>query len=39
MHPDGTMMRLPDVAKYAIEHGMTMISVEDIASYRTAHGL
>lgn len=39
MHPDGTMMRLPDVAKYALEHGMAMISVEDIAAYRIAHGL
>lgn len=38
MHPDGTMMRLPDVARYAVEHGMAMISVEDIAQYRMARG-
>ena len=39
MHPDGTMMRLPDVAAYAKAHGMMMISVEDIVAWRKAKGV
>lgn len=39
MNPDGTMMRLPQVAAYAQKHGMMLISVEDIVAYRKAKGL
>lgn len=39
MNPDGTMMRLPEVARYAKDHGMMLISVEDIVAYRRAKSL
>ena len=39
MSPDGTMMRLPEVARYAKDHGMMLISVEDIVAYRRAKSL
>ena len=39
MNPDGTMMRLPEVARYAKDHDMMLISVEDIVAYRRAKGL
>ena len=34
MNPDGTMARLPDLKKYAVEHGLKIISVADIIKYR-----
>lgn len=39
MNHDGTMMRLPQVARYAKDHDMMLISVEDIVAYRRAKGL
>ena len=36
---DGAMMRLPEVAAFAHEHDMIVLSVEDIASWRHAHGI
>ncbi|MDX1584099.1 MAG: bifunctional 3,4-dihydroxy-2-butanone-4-phosphate synthase/GTP cyclohydrolase II [Thermoanaerobaculia bacterium] len=34
MNPDGTMARLPDLKKYAVKHGLKIISVADIIKYR-----
>lgn len=36
---DGVMMRLPEVAAFAREHDMIVLSVEDIAAWRHAHGI
>ncbi len=36
---DGVMMRLPEVAAFAHEHDMIVLSVEDIAAWRHAHGI
>ena len=33
-NPDGTMARLPEIVAFALEHGMTVCSVEDVARYR-----
>ncbi|MBW3670438.1 MAG: bifunctional 3,4-dihydroxy-2-butanone-4-phosphate synthase/GTP cyclohydrolase II [Acidobacteria bacterium] len=37
MNPDGTMARLPDLKRYAVEHGLKIISVADIIKYRMQH--
>jgi 3,4-dihydroxy 2-butanone 4-phosphate synthase/GTP cyclohydrolase II len=33
-HPDGTMMRLPDLERFAEAHGFTLISIADLIAYR-----
>ena len=35
MNPDGTMARVPDLARYCAEHGLKMITVADLIAYRT----
>jgi len=37
MNDDGTMARVPDLAKVAAEHGLLMITVSDLISYRLRH--
>ncbi|MBU0691033.1 bifunctional 3,4-dihydroxy-2-butanone-4-phosphate synthase/GTP cyclohydrolase II [bacterium] len=37
MNDDGTMMRLPDLRKYASKHNLKLISIEDLIVYRTKH--
>jgi len=37
MNDDGTMARVPDLAKVAAEHGLAMITVSDLISYRLRH--
>ncbi|MEO8217110.1 MAG: bifunctional 3,4-dihydroxy-2-butanone-4-phosphate synthase/GTP cyclohydrolase II [Acidobacteriota bacterium] len=37
MNADGTMARLPDLRKFAVEHGLKIISVADIIRYRMQH--
>jgi 3,4-dihydroxy 2-butanone 4-phosphate synthase/GTP cyclohydrolase II len=37
MNDDGTMARVPDLAKVAEEHGVLMITVSDLISYRLRH--
>jgi 3,4-dihydroxy 2-butanone 4-phosphate synthase/GTP cyclohydrolase II len=37
MNEDGTMARVPDLARFAAEHGLPMITVEDLISYRLRH--
>jgi 3,4-dihydroxy 2-butanone 4-phosphate synthase / GTP cyclohydrolase II len=37
MNPDGTMARVPDLAKVAEHHGLLMITVSDLISYRLRH--
>jgi 3,4-dihydroxy 2-butanone 4-phosphate synthase len=37
-NPDGTMTRLPGLAKYAKEHAMTLVSINDIIAYRKTTG-
>lgn len=34
MNDDGTMSRLPDLKKFAVEHNMKLISVQDLIKYR-----
>jgi len=34
LNEDGTMARLPDLARFREEHGLTMISIEDLIRYR-----
>ncbi|MFY1693415.1 bifunctional 3,4-dihydroxy-2-butanone-4-phosphate synthase/GTP cyclohydrolase II [Plantactinospora sp. WMMB782] len=34
VNDDGTMMRLPDLAKFAAEHGITLITIADLIAYR-----
>ncbi|WP_321493076.1 3,4-dihydroxy-2-butanone-4-phosphate synthase [uncultured Desulfobacter sp.] len=33
-NPDGTMTRLPEAANFAIDNGLTMLTVEDIITYK-----
>ena len=33
-NPDGTMVRLPKAAQFAIDNGFTLLTVEDIINYR-----
>ncbi|HYG64658.1 MAG TPA: bifunctional 3,4-dihydroxy-2-butanone-4-phosphate synthase/GTP cyclohydrolase II [Thermoanaerobaculia bacterium] len=37
MNDDGTMARVPDLTKFAAEHGLLMITVADLISYRLRH--
>jgi 3,4-dihydroxy 2-butanone 4-phosphate synthase / GTP cyclohydrolase II len=37
MNDDGTMARVPDLARVAAEHGLLMITVSDLISYRLRH--
>ncbi len=34
VNDDGTMQRLPDLKKFAAEHGLTLISIADLIAYR-----
>jgi 3,4-dihydroxy 2-butanone 4-phosphate synthase / GTP cyclohydrolase II len=34
VHDDGSMLRLPDLVKFAEVHGLTLISIADLISYR-----
>jgi 3,4-dihydroxy 2-butanone 4-phosphate synthase/GTP cyclohydrolase II len=34
VNDDGTMMRLPDLTKFAQEHGLALISIADLIEYR-----
>ncbi len=36
---DGTMSRLPQVVAFALNHGMTVVSISDIIAYRKAKGV
>lgn len=38
MHDDGTMMRLDDLATFAAEHNLHIISVEQLVQFRLARG-
>jgi 3,4-dihydroxy 2-butanone 4-phosphate synthase/GTP cyclohydrolase II len=37
MNDDGTMARVPDLARFAAEHGIRMITVADLIRYRLEH--
>jgi 3,4-dihydroxy 2-butanone 4-phosphate synthase/GTP cyclohydrolase II len=37
MNEDGTMARLSDLARFAAEHGLSMITVADLIRYRLRH--
>jgi 3,4-dihydroxy 2-butanone 4-phosphate synthase / GTP cyclohydrolase II len=37
MNDDGTMARVPDLARYCERHGLKMITVADLVSYRRRH--
>jgi 3,4-dihydroxy 2-butanone 4-phosphate synthase / GTP cyclohydrolase II len=37
MNDDGTMARVPDLARFAREHGLLMITVSDLISHRLRH--
>jgi 3,4-dihydroxy 2-butanone 4-phosphate synthase/GTP cyclohydrolase II len=37
MRSDGTMMRLPDLRRFASRHGLKIISVEQLIAYRQQH--
>src|SRR5262245_50936703 len=37
MNDDGTMARVPDLTKFAREHGLLMITVADLIGYRLLH--
>ncbi len=37
MNDDGTMARVPDLARFAAEHGLRMITVADLIRYRLEH--
>ena len=37
MNDDGTMARVPDLTKFAREHGLLMITVADLIGYRLQH--
>src|SRR5262249_54731976 len=34
VNDDGTMQRLPDLEKFAAEHGLTLITIADLIAYR-----
>jgi 3,4-dihydroxy 2-butanone 4-phosphate synthase/GTP cyclohydrolase II len=34
VNDDGTMMRLPDLEKFAAEHGIALVSIADLVAYR-----
>jgi 3,4-dihydroxy 2-butanone 4-phosphate synthase/GTP cyclohydrolase II len=37
VNDDGTMARLPDLARFAEEHGLKIISIADLIAYRREH--
>ena len=37
VNDDGTMQRRPDLEKFAIEHGLTLITIADLVAYRRRH--
>ena len=37
VNDDGTMMRLPDLEKFAVEHDLVLISIADLIAYRRRH--
>jgi 3,4-dihydroxy 2-butanone 4-phosphate synthase/GTP cyclohydrolase II len=37
VNDDGTMMRLPDLRRFAEEHGLCLISIADLVSHRRLH--
>jgi 3,4-dihydroxy 2-butanone 4-phosphate synthase/GTP cyclohydrolase II len=37
VNDDGTMMRMPDLEKFAAEHGLVLISIADLIAYRRRH--
>jgi 3,4-dihydroxy 2-butanone 4-phosphate synthase/GTP cyclohydrolase II len=37
VNDDGTMMRLPDLSRFAEEHGLALITIADLVAYRRAH--
>jgi 3,4-dihydroxy 2-butanone 4-phosphate synthase/GTP cyclohydrolase II len=37
MRDDGTMARLPDLERFAAEHGLCIVSVADLIAYRRRH--
>ncbi|HEX5715476.1 MAG TPA: bifunctional 3,4-dihydroxy-2-butanone-4-phosphate synthase/GTP cyclohydrolase II [Thermoanaerobaculia bacterium] len=37
MNDDGTMARVPDLTKFAREHGLLMVTVADLIGYRLQH--
>lgn len=37
INDDGTMMRLPDLEKFAAEHDLALISIADLIAYRRHH--
>ncbi|MEQ1849869.1 MAG: bifunctional 3,4-dihydroxy-2-butanone-4-phosphate synthase/GTP cyclohydrolase II [Candidatus Peribacteraceae bacterium] len=37
MHKDGTMMRLPELKKFATEHSIPLITVAELIAYRRMH--
>ncbi len=37
VNDDGTMMRLPDLRRFAAEHALALISIADLISYRRAN--
>jgi 3,4-dihydroxy 2-butanone 4-phosphate synthase/GTP cyclohydrolase II len=37
MNDDGTMARVPDLARYCARHGLKMITVADLIAYRRKH--
>ncbi|GID92904.1 bifunctional 3,4-dihydroxy-2-butanone-4-phosphate synthase/GTP cyclohydrolase II [Amorphoplanes digitatis] len=37
VNDDGTMMRMPDLEKFAVEHDLALISIADLIAYRRRH--
>ena len=37
VNDDGTMMRLPDLRRFADEHGLALITIADLIAYRRPH--
>ncbi|HSJ44666.1 MAG TPA: bifunctional 3,4-dihydroxy-2-butanone-4-phosphate synthase/GTP cyclohydrolase II [Euzebyales bacterium] len=37
VNDDGTMARLPELERFALEHGLPLISIADLISYRRKH--
>jgi 3,4-dihydroxy 2-butanone 4-phosphate synthase/GTP cyclohydrolase II len=37
INDDGTMMRMPDLEKFAVEHDLVLISIADLVAYRRRH--
>jgi len=37
MNEDGTMSRMPDLERFAVRHGLKIVTVADLIAYRLAH--